>query len=279
MARVGTLDWAHVTGGRLRRRDRVALVIQAGPLLTDLIRGWVAGSSSGGSAGLDRRATERGGVDGPGTPIALAALEMCSRVSPEWLVAHSRRTYAYAPLFARDRPFDPERLFVACMLHDIGLTDAFKRGSDPGLVEGYGWPHSSCFAVRGAEVAHRLAASHGWHSSERDRLAEVISLHLNVFARSRRGIEVELLSAASAFDVIRLRSRRVDPECVQAVEARWPRDETFCDGLRAAWRRESDTGPGSRAAFLDPWGLFDRLIARNCRALGSTPGNGEGVTP
>jgi hypothetical protein len=180
-------------------------------------------------------------------------------------VRHCRRTYAYALAFARDRPFDTERLFVASMLHDAGLTDGPQASVDDVAGPAQGQGEEPCFAVRGARLADRLARTHGWSSSSRDRLAEAISLHLNVFARSRYGIEAEILSAASAFDAIRLRSRQVDREWVRTVEARWPRGQSFCDGLRGAWRRESLTHPDCRAAFLDPWGFFEAWIGRTCR--------------
>jgi HD superfamily phosphodiesterase len=141
-------------------------------------------------------------IDGPETPVAHAALDICSRISPDWLVAHCHRTYAYALMFTRGRPFNSERLFVACMLHDVGLTQAFETRSDSAVAPSHERKDAPCFAVRGAEFAYRFAGTHGWPSSARDRLAEAVSLHLNVFARSRYGVEAETLSAASAFDAI-----------------------------------------------------------------------------
>jgi hypothetical protein len=126
-------------------------------------------------------------------------------ISQPWFQAHCYRTYAIGTLMGRGISFDPEMLFVGCMLHDVGLTDHFKQGSDQGLVPGYAGKGAPCFAVRGAGVAQCLAAIHGWPPARSVALAEAISLHLNVRVPKSRGVEAHLLNAASAFDVIRLR--------------------------------------------------------------------------
>jgi hypothetical protein len=169
-------------------------------------------------------------------------------------------------LLGRGLSFDSEVLFVASMLHDVGLTDAFKEESDPRLVPDYAGQEAPCFAVRGGRVAQSLAAIHGWPFPRQYALAEAISMHLNVRVARSQGVEAHLLNAASALDVIRLKSHELPYELIRSIEARWPRGATFCNDLWAAWVDDSEAHPECRAAFLNRWGSFKRRINRTCLA-------------
>lgn len=160
---------------------------------------------------------------------------------------------------------DRELLFVASMLHDLGLTKTFRRGSGRDFVPGYEREDASCFAVRGAGVAQSLVTHHGWPQACGDTLGETIALHLNVRVARSRGIEAHLLNAATAFDVIRLGCRKLPPELVQDIESRWPRGDDFCNEIREAWNREAQSNRECRVAFLNIWPLsFERRIERRC---------------
>jgi hypothetical protein len=268
MARVGTLEWADKTEGRLTLRDRlVLLVCQGVPTQIEELAGRVLGL-------LDRaRPTDMASplaladsaeVQIPSGPITGAAEKLSRTVYEPWLLAHCYRTYVIGALLGRALPFDSEMLFAASMLHDIGLTQAFEQGSDPGLVPGYARKEAPCFAVRGAGVAQSLATNHGWPRANSDALAEAISLHANVRVARSRGAEARLLNAGSAFDVVRLRSRKLPHDSVRSIEGRWPRGDRFCDDLCAAWAREAKAHRECRAAFLSSWGSFERRIRKTC---------------
>lgn len=257
MTRVGTLRWADETGGRLTLRDRLALLVGQG-IPTKIEE--LAERALSSLRPPKRIDTD---VEIPTTPIAEAAAQLSREISPPWLLAHCYRTYAIGALLGRRSSFDSEMLFVASLLHDVGLTDAFREGSDPRLVAAYARKDAPCFAVRGAGVAQSLATLHGWPSARSRALAEAISLHLNVrIGRSR--IEAHLLNAGSAFDVIRLMARRLPDESISSVESRWPRDDGFCEDLWAAWVRESELHGDCRGAFLNSWGSFERRIFKTC---------------
>jgi hypothetical protein len=203
----------------------------------------------------------------PKTTLVRKAIEVCTRSCPDWLQKHCYRTYAFGALLGGGRMFDHEALFVAAMLHDVGLTDAYEEGNDPGDVPGYERKNAPCFAVRGADVAGRLARVYGTSRAEPDLIAEAIALHLNVRVAPSRGLEAHLLNAGSAFDVSRLRSHRVAPQMVLAVEERWPRGGTFCQDLVRMWERESRAHTRCRGAFLDRWLLFKHQVRRTCAAV------------
>jgi len=264
---VGTLPWADQTGGQLSLQDRLALFAQGVPTQTEELVGWllsrVRRMKRTDHAVLLRLAGSVGS-DKPTTSIERAARDLCWAVSPPWLRAHCCRTYALGALLGRGLSFDSEILFVASMLHDVGLTDAFRQGSDPGLIPAYTQKGAPCFAVRGAGVAQSLASIHGWPSASSNALAEAISLHLNARVTKSRGVEAHLLNAASAFDVVRLKSYRLPFESARRVEERWPRGDSFCRDLLAVWVHESDDHPQCRGAFLNRWGCFKQRVRRAC---------------
>jgi len=263
---VGTLGWADETWGLLRLPDRLVLLGQGAPTLIEELTGRVLGALRRLNRSDDASsAPSHVDIELPATRLAKTAHELCEQVSERWLRDHCYRTYAIGTLLGRGLPFDPQVLFVACMLHDVGLTESFKHGSDPGLVAGYARRDSPCFAVRGAGVAHSMSTTSGWSPAHAEALAETISIHLNVRVPRARSVEAYLLNAGSALDVIRLRSHRLPPEAIRSIEARWPRNDSFCRDMANAWHRESADHRGCRAAFLNPWGWFERRIHATCR--------------
>jgi HD domain len=62
----------------------------------------------------------------PDRDAARAAEELCREVSAWILYAHCLHSYLFAVLLGREdgMSHDEEALYVACLLHDVGLTPA-----------------------------------------------------------------------------------------------------------------------------------------------------------
>ena len=273
MARVGTCPWADETGGELRIRDRLDLLVGQGlptwiELKVDdaLLRlGFRTPIDLGEVDIIDRVKSEI-----PETSIAYAATGLCSRISPPWLFAHCQRTFAFGVLLGDG--FDGETLYVAAMLHDVGLTGSYEYGADPGFVRDYAAASAPCFAVRSAAVARSLADEFAWREApERDALAEAIALHVNVRVKGSQGVEARLVQLASALDVTGLRSRRLGREAIGTVEDSWPRDGSFADEIWTAWACEAAAHPRSRGRLLNEWGRFRHKIYRAHPSLRRAP--------
>jgi hypothetical protein len=246
---VGTLAWAEQTGGRLDLRDRLGLLAAAVKLQIGLLPAqlrWRLGLDP------DRRpALDPADVRTPDSSAARAAEAHCREVSPPYLVNHCLRAWLWARLLGAEwrlRP-DEELLYVACLLHDLGLTPHYSGGPTD----------APCFAVRGAEAARALVAGESWPVARGALLAEAITLHLNVSVGREHGVEAHLLNAATALDVTGLRCWEVPPSARQAVVARVPRLQMKRE-LWPVWKAEADAHPECRGAFLNRYLQFGSRV-------------------
>jgi len=246
MSAVGSWAWAQETDGRLSRRDSAALLRQG-------ILARLAGVPGPWRAGLLKDARSLKLPAPPDTELAREAEELTRELSPPALYGHCVRTWAFATLFAgRDRvEHDEELLYVACVLHDIGLTDRYN-GSDPS---------AACFAVEGARVAHALVKRRGEPEDRARTVAEAISLHLNVTVDDRFGPISTLLSKGVMLDVVGRRVEQIPPANIHEVIARWPRQGSG-ELLLADTAKQAECRPHSRAALLHRLG-FTKLVSAN----------------
>ncbi|SOD98440.1 HD domain-containing protein [Blastococcus haudaquaticus] len=185
----------------------------------------------------------------PDTPLADAAEELLRTSSPPVLVAHCLRTHAFATalLGRANRSFDPEVLFVAAALHDLGLSAPGEDGT-------------ASFELRGALLAREAVIRAGGEPPAADLVHDAVALHLELDAADDPRPEVAGVHLGAAADVLRLRLDDLPAELVGDVLERWPR-EGFTEYLVRAMRREAKTRPSSRVAELDREIGFIGLIA------------------
>lgn len=276
MSRVGTLEWAQSSsGGQLSLRDRFALlVLQGAPTWLGQTTG-TAASRWGFGNPIDLSDIEND-IPGyvlsqiPTTPLAAATEDYCKEISDEWLEAHCFRTFGFGILLGYELCFDAELLFVAAMLHDVGLTPRHKQTAGQDMESGYAPSDAPCFAVRGAGVAASLVSDQGRSAANGRTIAEAISMHLNVRVKSSRGVEAHLLNRASGFDVIALGLHKLPRRAIQAVETLWPRSDNFENELSAVWGAETNAKAHRRCRgrLLNRRLAFERRLyqARSARS-------------
>ena len=246
MSAVGTWSWAESTNGRLGRRDRWNQLRQA--VLARLLA--LPARMRADVVPDDRSLTL---PDPPDSAMARVAEDYVREVSTPELHSHCQRSWLFATLFAqRDRaPHDTELLYLACLMHDLGLTDA-HNGRDP---------TAACFAVEGARAAHAILRGHDTPIERARIVAEAISLHLNISVPERLGAEAHLLSKGVSLDAIGGRAHQLPQRPVREVIDRWPRDG-FGHQFAAATRTQAQARPRSRAALL--WQIgFGGLLRAN----------------
>lgn len=243
---IGTWKWAKSTRGRLSLHDRAQLIGQLG-LSAPLLAGEVLArlGRAGNPPDLDKPAGP------PDSDIVEDAKRRCQDATDKhpWLYPHSLRTFRLAMLFAQANPLlpklDPEVLWVAAMLHDIALVDN-DAGSDSAL---------RCFAARSACQAEKLAKEHGWSPERQLKLADAVSLHINVRVPPDQSVEGHLLNLGSGLDVAGNGYRSIDPTQLLAVLKEAPPGDDFRETIWQVWKADARRSKGCRTRFLRATGL------------------------
>jgi hypothetical protein len=176
---------------------------------------------------------------------AEAAVEWCSRA----LMEHNHRAYLWAAARGTDMgiAFDEELLYVAAMLHDIGLVEAFDNATH-------------AFDVAGGNVAWMFATGAGWPVERRVRLGEIIVRHMWDSVDPAFDTEGHLLEVGTAIDI----SGR-DPELwapalrAEILEAH-PRLDLVAE-FTACIKDQARRKPDSSAAAAVRRGIVDRIAA------------------
>ena len=113
--------------------------------------------------------------------------------------------------------------------------------------------------MRGAGAAREFARGAGLAPAAQERVAEAITLHVNVSVGLEHGPEAHLLNAGTALDVTGLRYWELPEGAADAVVARYPR----LDMKRLIWdvsKTEADAHPECRGNFLDQFLQFGSRV-------------------
>ena len=179
----------------------------------------------------------------PDGAAAAAALALAQQHEIPSVLNHSIRTHAYALLHASKlgltagEDFDPELLFVACVMHDIGASDA------------YDGPQR--FEVEAADAAVTLLGEHGRSEADADQVWQAIALHTSPGIAERRGPVTMLTRLGVRSDFFTV---TIPDEARVAAEREYPRlglDHELGDLLVAqALRQPEKARPASWVADL-----------------------------
>jgi len=185
----------------------------------------------------------------PDSSLARQVEELLHAAAPPFLTNHSFRSHAWSVALAhRDGiRFDAELLYVAALLHDIGLLAAYDTGS-------------RCFEEDGADVAAGLADAEGWSTERREALAEAIRLHTALEISFGDGAEAYLLWHATGVDVTGHRYGEIDPETLAAVVSDYPRLD-FAHGFMELVASQAARKSGCWANRAIKGGLAARIAA------------------
>ncbi|MEV7020338.1 HD domain-containing protein [Streptomyces sp. NPDC093991] len=173
----------------------------------------------------------------PDSPVARRTLALVRETESTATANHSARSALFARLRAdhegaeAGRDYDPELLFLACVLHDIGLTQAGDR-------------HQR-FEVDGADTAAEFLTAQGLPAADVDAVWEAIALHTTPGIAERRGTLCALVHQGTGMDF------GLDTDCVDdatgaAIHARYPRlsmATTLVDEITAQARNRPEKAP------------------------------------
>jgi hypothetical protein len=192
----------------------------------------------------------------PMTPTARAAYDVVSRFSAPALVNHCVRSYLFAASRAAldGLSIDHEVLYVASLLHDLGLEDVFDS-------------HLVSFEEAGGSIAWVFAAGAGWPPSRCDHTAAVIVAHM-------RGTdpavdpEGHLLDLATGLDISGRGREHWPLELQREIVARYPRLD-LASRFTACIIDQAVRKPQSQAAAAVERGLVAGLANNPLDRLGS----------
>ncbi len=245
MAKIGTLRWLEETQGKTNWTERLSLVAQG-------VRAQLA-TRQRLKAKHKLRVREVGDILPPDTAVAREALAIARDASSEALFNHCLRAYFWARLLDVDaRAYDDEGVFVACMLHDLGLTECYRLQGD----------QQQCFTSVGARITQELAQRHAWSDRRIHVAANAITLHLNVIVGDEHGKEAHMVRAGSGGDVAGLGLDVLQRDQIDEVLGRYPRLNLKQEVITAL-EIEANERSCCRTAFLCRRLGFTELIRRN----------------
>ena len=194
----------------------------------------------------------------PRSDLARRATELAEEVYGPVLLHHCLRCWYIGDLFAQleKRRHDPELLYIACLLHDIGLTDQYRPTAKD----------APCFAVHGGEATRTALRAWGADDNLANTVAEAIAAHLDVTAPPENGIESYLLHAAARLDVVGARLSHLPRSLLREVHTRHPR-AAFPSTLSRALAHEARKRPDSRIAVLWHTGIRIPIALNPARSL------------
>lgn len=155
--------------------------------------------------------------DLPDTALAEAARRLSAHVSPAFVYNHSVRSYLFARELAAaagaraDGDYDDELLFVACLLHDLGVTE-YANGDQR-------------FEVDGADAAARFLRGEGMDEARTKTVWNAIALHTSPGLAPGFGVIEGLAQRGIAADIVGQGRDQLRTGFAERVHARWPRHD------------------------------------------------------
>src|SRR4051812_48227692 len=181
------------------------------------------------------------------TPATRAAREVVGRFSSLAMVNHCLRSYLWSAALGRltDVAYDAELLYVASMLHDLGLADAFDN-------------HLAPFEEAGGDVGWVFAAGAGWSAPRRERVREIIVRHMWDQVDPAFDAEGHVLCEGTGLDISGRGADRWPREFRAEVVRRYPRLGLVQEFL-AAFEGQAARKPACAAAAVVASGFAERI--------------------
>ncbi|KAB2342689.1 HD domain-containing protein [Actinomadura rudentiformis] len=180
----------------------------------------------------------------PDTDLTRKALEYAEELETPALVNHCVRSYLFGRAVGEGqglRPgadYDDELLFLACVLHDAGLSEPGDRDQR--------------FEVDGADVAAAFLRGHGLADDRIELVWQAIALHTSVGIAHRLRPEIALTHLGAGADVVGDGVEAFPEGFADRVHAAFPRllpDAGLADAILDQALRNPRKAPLSSLAF------------------------------
>ncbi|WP_433663996.1 HD domain-containing protein [Nocardia sp. CA-128927] len=185
----------------------------------------------------------------PDAASCRAATEVAAAYCTPALFNHSVRSYLWSAGHAQLNgiEFDAELLYVAALLHDLGLVEEFDN-------------NALSFEVSGGHLAWVFGAAAGWPAQRRARVSEVIIAHMADSVDVTIDPEGYLLEHGTGVDISGRGCDAFPPEFRLSVLERHPR-LGLPDEFLACFNAQAGRKPHSSAAAAVRSGMVTRIAA------------------
>lgn len=182
-----------------------------------------------------------GGLAAPDSELARNAAALAALAHSRSLLNHVHRTWWFAEFIGKKRSmkYDRELVYVASLLHDLGLSEehaADKR-----------------FEVDGADAAGKFLRAHDYPKVKTAIVWEAIALHSAADIADRREPEVALVHFGAFVDVMGARIEEISSQLIEDTIALYPRlgfKKAFTEALAEVARKKPYTAIGTGLADI-----------------------------
>ncbi|MBL1099702.1 HD domain-containing protein [Streptomyces coffeae] len=160
------------------------------------------------------------GVRIPNSGVCKEAVRLARSVCPEPLFHHVMRTYVFGSLLfdRRGVHYDQELVFIAAILHDLGLVESFQSRTER-------------FEVDGADAAQRFLEERQVPAERVELVWDAIALHTSAGIATRKRPEIALISVGSGLDFSGNGLQQIPSDDLEEVLTAFPRKGFKQDAL------------------------------------------------
>ncbi|MFK7731657.1 MAG: HD domain-containing protein [Pseudomonadales bacterium] len=183
----------------------------------------------------------------PDSELAVQAIETANALCPEFMIRHCFRSYCFGAILAARNGLnlDRETLFVAAMLHDLGVSET--HANDPGSFE---WV--------GARLAHEFCLSNEQSDARAATVHNSIALHTSLGVADKFKPEIAMLHFGTAMDLFGMRLDEIPRETLDLVLSGYPRG-AFKTEFSPCLAHQAESKPDSQIAGAVGIGILDRV--------------------
>ena len=203
-----------------------------------------------------------GGIIAPDSDLARKAAALAEQAHSKVLLNHVHRTWWFAEFIGRKREmkYDRELVYIASLLHDLGLSPAHAADKR--------------FEVDGADAASRFLLENKYPKTKADVVWDAIALHSLADIADRRQPEVALVHFGAHVDVMGLRMEEIPPSLIDDALALYPRigmKAAFTEALAEVARKKPHTAIGTGLADIGRRLVHGLEIPNVCDVIHAAP--------
>lgn len=179
------------------------------------------------------------GVTAPDSHLTRSATALAKQSLPVPLLNHVYRTWWFAELLGRKRElhYDREVLYLASILHDLGLSP--EHAGD------------ARFEIDGADAAKRFLEANDYPAGKIALVWDAIALHSTNGIAERKQSEIALVYLGAHVDVMGLSLEEISSSIIDDILQLFPRDgfkKAFTQAVFEATKTKPHRAIGSGAA-------------------------------